>query len=123
MTIKYKVNRTTLGEQEHAYPQLVQGETVTTQKFERKVAQKAARGLADVVAVFIAASEVLCEGLREEQAVQVPGIGLFTLTLRGELDEDERLVTQSARLKVSLRAERELTDGVNTGQGFEYVGD
>lgn len=123
MTIKYKVNRATLGGQEHAYPQLVQGDTVTAEEFERKVAQKAARGLADVAAVFIAAAEVLREELRDEQAVQVPGIGIFTLTLRGELDEDERLVTQSAQLKVSLRAERGLTNDVSANQSFEYVGD
>ncbi len=92
-------------------------------EFERKVAQKAARGLADVAAVFIAAAEVLLEELRDEQSVQVPGIGTFTLTLKGELDENERLVTQSARLKLNLCAERNLAEGVNANQDFEHVDD
>ena len=123
MTVKYKVGRAKFGGEEKTFPKLVPGETVTGEQFQQKVAQGAARGLADVVAVFIAMSEVLREELRDEQSVQVPGIGIFTLSLKGELDDDERLIPQSAKLKVKFRPERDLTGDVNTDQSFEYVGD
>ncbi len=122
MSIRYRIGRATLGGQERLYPKLVPGETVSAQEFERKVAQRAARGLADVAAVFIAMREVLLEELRDEQSVRVPGIGLLTLALKGELDDNERLVIQSARLKVNLRAEHDLTQDANANQSFEYVG-
>jgi predicted histone-like DNA-binding protein len=123
MTIRYKVGRATLGGLERTYPKLVPGETVTAEEFQDKVARRAARGLADVAAVFIAAGEVLLEELRDEQSVQVPGIGRFTLSLKGELDDDQRMVTQSVRLKVNFRPERDVAEGVNADQSFEYVGD
>lgn len=123
MTIRYKVGRATLGGQERTFPRLVPGKTVTVEEFQRRVAQRAARGLADVAAVFIAASEVLLEELRDEQSVQVPGMGQFTLSLKGELGDDERIVTQSVRLKVNFRPERDLAEGVNADQSFEYAGD
>lgn len=122
MTIRYKVGRATLGGAEKTFPQLVPGETVTGDEFQRKVAQRAARGLADVSAVLIAAREVLLEELREEQSVQVPGIGYFTLSLKGKLGDDQRLVPGSAQLKVNYRPERALTGDVNEDQGFEFVG-
>ncbi len=123
MTIRYTIGRATLGGQGRKFPKLVPGETVSAQEFERKVAQRAARGLADVAAVFIAMREVLLEELRDEHSVSVPGIGWFTLSLKGELDDNERLVTQSARLKVNLRAERSLTQDIKADQSFEYVGE
>jgi predicted histone-like DNA-binding protein len=123
MTIRYKVGRAMLGGQERLYPKLVPGETVKAKEFERKVAQRAARGLADVSAVLIAEREVLLEELRDEQAVKVPGIGTFTLSLKGELDADQRIVTSSVKLKVNFRPERSLAEGVNADQSFEYAGD
>ena len=66
--------------------------------------------------------EVLLEELREEGAVHVPGVGRFSLSLKGNLDESERLVTQTARLKVNFRPERDLTQEVNQDQSFQYVG-
>jgi hypothetical protein len=123
MTIRYKLGRAILRGEEKIFPRLVRGEALTDDEFERKVAQKAARGLADVAATFIAMREVLLEELREKQAVHVPGLCQITLVLNGELDEDQRLVTQSARLRMSLRAESDLATGVNFGQRFEYVGD
>ena len=94
MSIKYKVGRATLGGVEKLYPRLVAGETIKGQAFKDKVAQRvAARGLADVSAVLIAVHEVLLEEPRDEQAVQIPGVGTFTASLKGELDENQRLVT------------------------------
>lgn len=123
MTIRYKVGRALLGGEEKTYPRLVPGETTKADAFEQKVAQRAARGLADVAAVLIAAREVLLEELQEEQAVQVPGLGHFTLSLKGELDEDERLVPQSAKLKINYRADRDLLAQVNAAPSFEYAGE
>ena len=122
MTIQYKVGWAMLGGQERLYPKLVPGETVKAKEFERKVAQRAARGLADVSAVLIAEREVLLEELRDEQAVKVPGFGTFSLSLKGELDADQRLVMSSVKLKVNFRPERSLTEGANADQSFEYVG-
>lgn len=112
-----------MGGQERRYPKLVPGKTVTTDEFQRKVAERAARGLADVAAVFIAAREVLLEELRDEQSVKVPGMGQFTLSLKGKLDDDQRLVTQTVRLKVNFRPEPGLAEGLNADLGFEYVGE
>lgn len=123
MTIRYKVGRARLGGEDKTYPRLVPGETTKAKAFEQKVAQRAARGLADVSAVLIAAREVLLEELREEQSVQVPGVGYFTLSLKGELDEDERLLASSARLKINYRADRDLVAQANADLRFEYVGD
>jgi hypothetical protein len=123
MTIKYKLGRAILRGEEKIFPRLVRGEALTDDEFERKVSQKAARGLADAAAIFIAMREVLLEELREKQAVHVPGLGLITLVLNGDLDEDQRLVTQSARLRFSLRVENSLADGVNISQRYEYVGE
>jgi hypothetical protein len=78
--------------------------------------------MADVAAAFIAAGEVLLEELRDEQSVHIPGIGYFTLSLKGKLDEDERLETESARLKINFRPEGDLVAGVNQDNSFEYVG-
>ena len=97
MSVQYKVGRSRLGGQERFYPKLVPGKTVTAKQFERKVADRAARGLADVAAVFIAAAEVLREELRDEQSVQVPGMGIFTVSLKGELGADQRLAPGSAQ--------------------------
>jgi hypothetical protein len=74
-------------------------------------------------AVLIAVRQVLLEELREEQSVQVPGLGHFTLSLKGELDEDVRLVPQSARLKINCRPERSLTEKTNAEQTYQYVAD
>ncbi len=123
MTIKYKLGHAILRGEEKIFPRLVRVEALTDDEFERKVAQKAARGLADVAATFIAMREVLLEELRERQAVHVPGLGLITVVLNGELDENQRLVTQSARLRFSLRVESDLATGVNFGQRFEYAGE
>ncbi len=67
--------------------------------------------------------EVLLEELREEQSVRVPGVGLFTVWLKGEVDENGRLVAGSAQLKIKYRPERDLTADVNADQHYEYVGD
>jgi len=123
MTIKYKIGRAILSGVEKKFPRLVKGDTLSAEDFERKVAQRAARGLADVAAVFIAAREVLLEALREDQAVQVRGIGTFSVTLKGELDENERLVIQTAKLHIDLRAENDLREGLSIGQHYEYVGE
>jgi hypothetical protein len=123
MTIKYKVGRAMLGGEERLYPRLVVGEKTSGEDFQRKVAQRAARGLADVAAVFIAAREILLEELRDDQAVQVPGFGIFTASLKGDLDDDQRLVTQSARLRINYRPDRDLTEDANADLSFEYVGD
>jgi len=79
--------------------------------------------MADVMAVLTAQREVLLEQLLDEQSVHVPGIGYFTLSVKGELDESERLVTESARLKVNYRAERDLMGDVNADKRFEFVGE
>ena len=61
--------------------------------------------------------------MQRSQSVQIPGIGWFTLSLKGKLGEDERLVVESAKLKVNCRAEPDLAQDVNADQRFEYVGD
>jgi nucleoid DNA-binding protein len=122
MTIKYKIGRARLRDEELLYPRLVPEETTSAQEFQDKVAQRAARGLADVVAVFIAAREVLLEELLEKQAVQMPGLGTFTLSIQGELDDKKRLISQSARLNINYRPQRSLRRDVNRNPGFEYVG-
>jgi len=123
MTIKYKVGRANLGGEEKAFPKVVPGKTVTDEQFRKQVARRAARGMADVMAVLTAQREVLLEQLLDEQSVHVPGIGYFTLSVKGELDESERLVTESARLKVNYRAERALMGDVNADKRFEFVGE
>ena len=123
MTIRYKVGRTTLGGQERLYPRLTPGKAITAKQFERKVADRAARGLADVAAVLIAAREVLLEELRDEQAVRVPGMGRFSLSLKGQLGDDQRLVTGSAQIKINFQAERALVGDVNEDLTFEFVGE
>jgi len=123
MTIRYKVGRANFGGQERAFPRLVPGEAVTGEQFQEKLARRAARGMADVVAILTAQREVLLEELLDEQSVHIPGIGFFTFSLKGELDEGERLVTESARLKINCRAETDLTKDVNKDLSFEYVGD
>jgi len=40
-----------------------------------------------------------------------------------ELDDDERLVIESARLKVNYRAQADLAADVDEDQSYEYVGD
>ena len=123
MSIKYKVGRATLGGEEKAFPKVVPGETVTDKQFQEQVARRAARGMADVIAVLTAQRQVLLEQLLDEQAVHVPGIGYFTLTIKGDLDENERLVTESATLKVKFRREGALADEVNQSPRFEFVGE
>lgn len=122
MAIRYKVGRATLGGQERTYPQLVPGKTISADEFQRKVAARAARGLADVAAVFIAAHQVLLEELRDEQSVKIPGLGQFTLTIQGKLDENQRLVPSSARLKVNFRPDPDLAESLGQDLSFEYVG-
>jgi nucleoid DNA-binding protein len=123
MTIKYKVGRAKFGAEEKAYPKIVPGDTVTDEQFQEQVARRAARGMADVVAVLTAQREVLLEQLLDEQSVHLPGVGYFTLAIKGELDEDERLVPESARVKVNYRAESALTGEVNASPRFEFVGE
>jgi nucleoid DNA-binding protein len=123
MTVRYKVGRAKFGGEEKAYPKIVPGETVTDKQFREEVARRAARGMADVTAVLTAQREVLLEQLLDEQSVHVPGIGYFTLVIKGDLDEQERLVPGSARLKVNYRAERELASDVNESPRFEFVGE
>jgi nucleoid DNA-binding protein len=122
MTIKYKIGRARLRGEELLYPRLVPEETTSAQEFQDKVAQRAARGLADVVAVFIAAREVLLEELLEKQSVQMPGLGTFTLSIQGELDDKERLISQSARLNINYRPQRSLRRDVNQNPRFERIG-
>jgi len=122
LTIKYAVRHATLGGEEKVFPSVVRGETVTDEQFQEQIARRAARGMADVKAVLTAQREVLLEQLLDEHAVHVPGVGYFTLSIKGDLDEDERLVTASARLKVNYRAERELADDVNQDPRFEFAG-
>ncbi len=123
MGIRYKIRRSTLGGVEKAYAKVVPGETVTDKQFQEKVAKRAARGLSDTIAVFTAQREVLLEELLDEQSVHVPGVGYFTLAIKGELDENERLVTETAKLKVNCRLERALVNDVNQDKRFEFVGD
>jgi hypothetical protein len=121
VAIRYKVSRSKLGGEEKPYPRIVRGKTVTGKQFQKKVAQRAARGLADTVAVMTAQRQVFLEELLDEQSVHIPGIGFFTLSVKGELDENERLVTETAKLRVNFRSERELLDDVNQGKRFEIV--
>ncbi len=123
MTIRYKIRRSKLGGEEKSYPKVVPGETATAEQFQDKVARRTARGLADAVAVLTAQREVFLEELLDEQSVHVPGIGYFTLSTKGELDENERLVTQTAKMKVNFRSERKLSDDVNQDKRFEFVGE
>jgi len=123
MAIKYKVGRAKFGAEEKTYPKIVPGETVTDEQFREQVARRAARGMADVMAVLTAQREVLLEQLLDEHAVHVPGVGYFTLAIKGDLDEGERLVIESARIKVNYRAERDLMDDVNVDKRFEFVGE
>jgi hypothetical protein len=123
MAIKYEVGRAKFGDEEKTYPKIVRGETVTDEQFQGMVARRAARGMADVIAVSTAQREVLLEQLLDEHSVHVPGIGYFTLSIKGELDEEERLVTELAKLKVNYRAERALSDDVNQNPRFEFVGE
>jgi predicted histone-like DNA-binding protein len=123
MTIKYKVGRAHFGDEDKAYPKLVPGETVTDEQFQELVAKRAARGMADVVAVLTALREVLLEQLLDEQSVHVPGVGYFTLSIKGELDEDERLVPESAKIRINYRAEGAIMDDVNDDSRFEFVGE
>jgi len=123
MAIKYKIGRAKFGAEEKTYPKIVLGETVTDEQFREQVARRAARGMADVMAVLTAQREVLLEQLLDEHAVHVPGVGYFTLAIKGDLDEGERLVIESARTKVNYRAERDLMDDVNVDKRFEFVGE
>ncbi len=123
MTIRYKIRRSKLGGEEKAYPKVVTGETATVEQFQDKVAKRAARGLADALAVLTAQREVFLEELLDEQSVHVPGIGYFTLAIKGKLDENERLVTKTVKMKVNFRPERKLSDNVNRDNRFEFVGE
>ena len=123
MSIKYKVGKATLGGEEKAFPKVVLGETVTDKQFQEHVARRAARGMADVIAVLTAQREVLLEQLLDEQSVHVPGIGYFTLSIKGDLDENGRLVTESAKLRIKYRPESTLTDEVNQNPRFEFEGE
>ncbi len=123
MTIRYKIRRSKLSGEEKAYPKVVTGETATAEQFQDKVAKRAARGLADALAVLTAQREVFLEELLDEQSVHVPGIGYFTLAIKGELDENERLVTETVKMKVNFRPERKLSDNVNRDNRFEFVGE
>ncbi len=123
MTIKYKIVRAKLGGGEKAYAKIVAGRTLKGKQILNKIARRAARGLADVLAVTTVQRQVFFEELLEEQSAHIPGIGYFTLSIQGELDENERLVTETARLKVNFRPERELSDDVNQEKRFEFVGE
>ncbi len=123
MAIRYKIRRSKLGGEEKPYPRIVTGETVTGKQFQEKVAKRAARGLADTVAVLTAQREVFLEELLDEQSVHIPGIGYFTLSIKGKLDENERLVIETAKLKVNFRSERELLNDVNQDKRFEFAGE
>ncbi len=121
--IKYKIGHTKLGGVDKTYPKLVPGDTVKGKEFQEKVAKRAARGMSDTVAVLTAQREVFLEELLDEQSVHVPGLGYFTLSLKGKLDENQRLVTETAKLKVNFRSERGLTSDVNQDKRFEFVGE
>ncbi len=122
MAIRYKIRHAGFGADKKAYPRLVPGEKVTGKQFQAKVARIAARGLPDVIAVMAAQRQVLLEELLDEQSVHVPGIGYFTLSIRGELDENGHLITESARLKVHCRPELDLVGDANQDVHFEFVG-
>ncbi len=119
MSIKYKVAHAKLGGQERAYPRIVTGKALTARKFQRRVAEKTSLDSADVAAVFETAREVLLEELREQQTVKVPGFGTFTVSLKGNLDENEQLIPDSAKLKVNFRPERSLMDAFEEGMTYE----
>jgi hypothetical protein len=124
MAIRYKIGRvTTPAGERRPYPKIVPGDTVAGEQFQERLARSAARGMPDAVAVLAAVRAELVAGLRDEQAVHVPGLGHFTLTIDGELDQDERLVAETACLKIHFRPERKLAGDVNAAQRYQFVGE
>ncbi len=123
MTIRYKVSQVTLNGEVRPCPKQVAMASVSGREFQEKVARKAARGLAAVAAVLMAAREVLLEELREGRGVLLPGIGAISTSLKGELDEDQWLVVQNARLRVNLRPSPDLAHDLHHQLSFKYAGE
>lgn len=121
MSVKYRVAHSKLGGQERAYPRLVTGKALTPKKFQRRVAEKAGLEESQVAAVLDAARAVLLEELREQQTVKMPELGTFSVSLKGDLNEGEQLVADSAKLKINFRPERSLMESFEKDLNYERV--
>lgn len=126
MTVPYKLMRTTgsLAHKKGMKAVLDEYETVGLERMGERIETATAMTVADLVGALIALKHELAEQLKLGNRVHLPGLGYFSLAVRGELYEDPK--TKKMRLRyphvrtVNFRPEKGLMQALEDTR-FENV--